>query len=193
METSFFAHETAIIDDGAVIGAGTRIWHFSHIMGGVQIGQECSIGQNVFIASGVTLGARTKVQNNVSIYTGVTTEADVFLGPSCVFTNVWNPRAHIQRKDEFRATHLGRGVTIGANATIVCGHTIGEYAFVGAGAVVTKDIRPYELLVGNPARVIGWMSRSGARLHFDKHDEAICPLSGEVYLLEDGIVFLKEN
>ena len=192
METSFFAHETAIIDDGAVIGAGTRIWHFSHIMGGVQIGQECSIGQNVFIASGVTLGDRTKVQNNVSIYTGVTTEADVFLGPSCVFTNVWNPRAHIQRKDEFRATHLGRGVTIGANATIVCGHTIGEYAFVGAGAVVTKDIRPYELLVGNPARVVGWMSRSGARLQF-KHQEAICPLSGEVYLVEDGIVFLKEN
>jgi hypothetical protein len=189
----YFAHATAVIDAGAVIGAGTHIWHFSHIMSGARIGANCNIGQNVVIAAGVVLGANCKIQNNVSLYTGVLCADNVFLGPSCVFTNVWNPRAAINRKDEYRKTLLGTGVTIGANATIICGHNIGEYAFIGAGAVVTREVLPYELIVGNPARRIGWMSRAGARLEFDTTGCAICPIDGTRYRLEDGVCTFVEE
>jgi len=182
----FYHHETAVIDEGCQIGKGTKIWHFSHLMPGCVLGEGCNIGQNVFIASGVILGNNVKVQNNVSIYTGVTCEDDVFLGPSMVFTNVINPRSAVNRKSEYLSTHVGKGATIGANATIVCGHDIGEYAFIGAGAVVTHDVPAFALLVGNPARQIGWMSAQGCRLHFDENNEATCEESGQKYILESS-------
>lgn len=180
------AHETAIIDEGCHIGTGTRIWHFSHIMSGCTIGEHCNIGQNVVISPQVIIGNHVKIQNNVSVYTGVVCEDEVFLGPSCVFTNVLNPRSAIPRKDQYRKTLVRKGATIGANATIVCGHTIGEYALVGAGAVVTKDVPPYALVVGNPSKQIGWVSRYGHRLVFDDKGMATCPESGEKYKLKDG-------
>lgn len=184
----YFAHETAIVDEGCQIGTGTKIWHFSHIMSGCTIGEGCNIGQNVVISPDVVLGNGCKVQNNVSIYTGVICEDDVFLGPSMVFTNVTNPRSAVNRKSEYRKTRVGRGATIGANATIVCGHDIGEYAFIGAGAVVTKTVKPYALVVGNPARQIGWMSEFGHQLEFNSEGVAVCPESGDRYLLENGEV-----
>lgn len=187
------AHETAVIDEGCRIGAGTRIWHFSHIMPDCVIGERCNIGQNVVISPGVVLGNNVKIQNNVSVYTGVVCEDDVFLGPSCVFTNVLNPRSAIPRKDQYRKTLVRRGATIGANATIVCGHTIGEYALIGAGAVVTKDVPPYALVVGNPSKQIGWVSEYGYRLRFDEKGEARCPESGERYLLKEGGVVKIDN
>lgn len=183
---AYQAHETAIVDPGCTIGDDTHIWHFSHIMAGCVIGPACNIGQNVVISPGVVLGRNVKVQNNVSVYTGVECEADVFLGPSCVFTNVLNPRSAVARKDQYRQTLVQRGATIGANATIVCGHTIGRYALIGAGAVVTKDIPPYALVVGNPSRQIGWVSEYGHRLEFDAVGEAVCPESGQRYRLTDG-------
>jgi len=188
MHADFFAHPTAVIDDGATIGNGTSIWHFTHIMKDSVIGNNCNIGQNVVIASGVVLGNNVKVQNNVSLYTGVTCDDDVFLGPSCVFTNVINPRSAIERKHQYMQTHVGKGATIGANATIVCGNNIGAYAFIGAGAVVTKNIAPYALVVGNPARQTGWMSAYGHRLKFDENGFATCQESGEKYQLVNNIV-----
>jgi UDP-2-acetamido-3-amino-2,3-dideoxy-glucuronate N-acetyltransferase len=185
---NYFAHPTAVIDPGASIGDGTKIWHFSHIMPGSVIGSNCTIGQNVMIGEGVILGDGVKVQNNVSLYSGVVCENDVFVGPSAVFTNVINPRSAISRKDEFRRTLVRRGATIGANATIICGNEIGEYAFIGAGAVLTHPALPYALLVGNPARPSGWMSEHGHALHFDGSDRAVCPESGQVYLLNDNQV-----
>lgn len=182
------SHETAVVDSGARIGAGTQIWHFSHIMNECVIGENCNIGQNVVVSPGVTLGNNVKVQNNVSIYTGVTCEDDVFLGPSMVFTNVTNPRSAINRRGQYAKTHVGKGATIGANATVVCGHDIGAYAFIGAGAVVTKTIAPYALVVGNPSKQIGWMSEFGHRLAFDAAGVAVCPESGERYKLEQGSV-----
>jgi len=192
MSADYFVHPTSVIDEGAVIGAGTHIWHFSHIMSGSTIGKNCNIGQNVFISSGVTLGNNVKVQNNVSLYTGVTCDDDVFLGPSCVFTNVINPRSAVVRKNEYRSTHVAKGATIGANATIVCGITIGEYAFIGAGAVVTKNILPYALVVGNPAKQIGWMSAHGHRLQFDENGFATCKENGEKYQFINNIVVKVE-
>lgn len=183
MGTSFFAHETAVIDTGCTIGEGTKIWHFSHIMSGCTIGDQCSIGQNVVISPEVRIGNRVKIQNNVSVYTGVICEDDVFLGPSAVFTNVINPRSAIVRKNEYQATLVKKGATIGANATIVCGITIGKYAFVGAGAVVTKVIPDYALVVGNPARQTGWMSEFGHKLKFNSEGIAVCPESQEQYRL----------
>lgn len=185
---AYQAHETAVIDPGCTIGEGTRIWHFSHIMPGCTIGRNCNIGQNVVISPEVVLGDNVKVQNNVSVYTGVTCADDVFLGPSCVFTNVINPRSAIPRKDQYRKTHIGKGASIGANATVVCGHTIGAYALVGAGAVVTRDIPPYALVVGNPSRQVGWVSEYGHRLVFNETGIAICPESSQRYLLKDGVV-----
>jgi len=182
------AHETAVIDDGCIIGAGTKIWHFSHIMSGCVIGKNCNIGQNVVVSPDVVLGDNVKVQNNVSIYTGVTCEDDVFLGPSMVFTNVVNPRSAVSRKDQYAKTHVGKGATIGANATIVCGHDIGKYAFIGAGAVVTKPVPDYALVVGNPSKQIGWMSEYGHRLEFDEQGMAVCPESKEKYKLESNKV-----
>lgn len=187
---NYFAHETAIIDEGCTIGSGTKIWHFSHIMQGCTIGEGCNIGQNVVVSPGVVLGRNVKVQNNVSVYTGVICEDDVFLGPSCVFTNVINPRSAVSRKNQYKSTRVGKGATIGANSTIVCGHDIGEYAFVGAGAVITKDIPDYALYVGNPAYQMGWMSRCGHKLEFDSQGYATCPESGENYCLKDGKVTL---
>ena len=184
----YFAHETAIVDEGCQIGNGTKIWHFSHIMSGCTIGEGCNIGQNVVISPDVVLGNGCKVQNNVSIYTGVICEDDVFLGPSMVFTNVTNPRSAVNRKSEYRKTVVGKGATIGANATIVCGHDIGAYAFIGAGAVVTKTIKPYALVVGNPARQIGWMSEFGHQLEFNSEGIAVCPESGERYRLANDEV-----
>ena len=181
----YFAHETAVIDEGANIGNGVKIWHFSHIMAGATIGEGCNIGQNVVVSPQVTLGRNVKVQNNVSIYTGVTCEDDVFLGPSMVFTNVINPRSAVNRKSEYKPTVVKRCASIGANATIVCGHTLGEFCFIGAGAVVTKDVKPYALMVGNPARQIGWMSQYGHRLEFDANGLAKCPESGDLYRLEN--------
>lgn len=189
MSSDFFAHETAIIDDGCTIGSGTKIWHFSHLMPDCVIGEGCNIGQNVVISSGVILGNNVKVQNNVSIYTGVTCDDDVFLGPSMVFTNVINPRSAINRKDQYLNTHVGKGATIGANATIVCGHNIGKYSFIGAGAVVTKEIPDYALVVGNPARQIGWMSEFGHRLNFDVQNRAICMESKMIYKKVNNQVF----
>ncbi|MDR2496125.1 MAG: N-acetyltransferase [Tannerellaceae bacterium] len=186
------AHETAIIDPGCTIGEGTRIWHFSHIMTGCRIGRNCNIGQNVVISPGVVLGDGVKVQNNVSVYTGVTCDDDVFLGPGCVFTNVSHPRSAIPRKDRYETTHVGKGATIGANATIVCGKKIGPYAFIGAGAVVTKDVPPYALVVGNPGRRTGWVGRCGYRLEFND-GTATCPESGERYRLSDGLVTLLDS
>ena len=188
MEKEYFAHETAVIDDGCKIGKGTKIWHFTHIMKGSEIGENCNIGQNVVISPGVKLGRNVKVQNNVSIYTGVTCEDDVFLGPSMVFTNVINPRSAIIRKEQYLATIVEKGASIGANSTIVCGNKIGTFAFIGAGAVVTKDVKPYSLVVGNPARQTGWMSEYGHKLIFDGNGIAICPESRERYKLEDGKV-----
>ena len=187
-DTGYFAHESAIIDDGCTIGCGTKIWHFSHIMSGCTIGRDCNIGQNVVVSPQVVLGNNVKVQNNVSVYTGVTCEDDVFLGPSVVFTNVINPRSAIARKDQYHPTVVKRGASIGANATIVCGHTIGQYALIGAGAVVTKDVKPYALVVGNPARQTGWVSEYGHKLKFDAQGIATCPESGKRYKLEDGEV-----
>jgi len=186
------AHETAIIDEGCRIGTGSKIWHFSHIMHGCVIGKNCNIGQNVVVSPEVVLGDNVKVQNNVSIYTGVTCEDDVFLGPSMVFTNVVNPRSAVSRKDQYRKTHVGKGATIGANATIVCGHDIGKYAFIGAGAVVTKHVADYALVVGNPSRQIGWMSEYGHRLQFDGTGTAICPESMEKYKMENNKVYKIE-
>ena len=180
-------HPTAVIDEGCTIGEGTRIWHFSHVMQGARVGKSCNIGQNVVISPGAIVGDRVKIQNNVSVYTGVTVEDDAFLGPSCVFTNVINPRSFISRKDEFRPTIVRRGASIGANATIVCGNEIGEYAMIGAGAVVTKDVPPYSLWVGNPARQAGWVSRAGHKLDFND-GMAVCPETGAHYRLTDGRV-----
>jgi UDP-2-acetamido-3-amino-2,3-dideoxy-glucuronate N-acetyltransferase len=187
-EKRYFAHETAVIDDGAEIGEGVKIWHFSHIMPNCKIGDGCNIGQNVVISPAVILGKNVKVQNNVSIYTGVICDDDVFLGPSMVFTNVINPRSAVNRKSEYLKTHVGRGASIGANATIVCGHDIGEFAFIGAGAVVTKNVPAYALVVGNPSKQIGWMSEYGHRLEFNENGEALCPESGEKYRLENSEV-----
>jgi UDP-2-acetamido-3-amino-2,3-dideoxy-glucuronate N-acetyltransferase len=185
---SYFAHETAVIDEGCEIGEGTKIWHFSHIMPNCTIGESCNIGQNVVVSPGVILGRNVKIQNNVSIYTGVICEDDVFLGPSMVFTNVTNPRSAVNRKAEYAKTVVRKGASIGANATIVCGHDIGKYAFIGAGAVVTKHVPDYALVVGNPARQMGWMSEYGERLNFDASGNATCPGSGDKYLLEEGTV-----
>lgn len=187
-ETAYFAHETAVVDAGCQIGAGTKIWHFSHIMPNCVIGEKCNIGQNVVISPEVVLGKNVKIQNNVSIYTGVTCDDDVFLGPSCVFTNVINPRSAVNRKAEYAKTHVGKGASIGANATIVCGHDIGPFAFIGAGAVVTKTVPAYALVVGNPARQMGWMSEYGHRLQFDENGLASCPESNEKYQLTNGKV-----
>ncbi len=187
-EKEYFAHETAVIDEGCEIGKGTKIWHFSHIMTGCKLGENCNIGQNVVVSPNVVLGKNVKVQNNVSIYTGVICEDDVFLGPSMVFTNVINPRSNVNRRGQYTRTVVRRGASIGANATIVCGHDIGEFAFIGAGAVVTKEVLPYALVVGNPARQIGWMSEYGHRLEFDENNLAECPESHEKYILENGRV-----
>lgn len=188
MDVKYFSHETAIVDENCQIGEGTKIWHFSHIMSGCIIGKNCNIGQNVVISPEVVLGNNVKVQNNVSVYTGVTCGDDVFLGPSCVFTNVTNPRSAVNRKSQYAKTHVGRGATIGANATIICGHDIGEYAFIGAGAVVTKNVPAYALLIGNPARQIGWMSEYGHRLRFDSEGIAECLERRDKYQLKDGKV-----
>ena len=184
--SNYFSHETAIIDANSSIGEGTKIWHFSHIMANCKIGNGCNIGQNVVISPEVELGNNVKVQNNVSIYTGVTCEDDVFLGPSMVFTNVINPRSHVNRRGQYAKTIVRKGASIGANATIVCGHEIGEFAFIGAGAVVTKEVLPYALVVGNPARQIGWMSKFGHKLIFDENGMANCPESGEKYQLNEN-------
>ncbi|MFM7233891.1 MAG: acyltransferase [Flavobacteriales bacterium] len=184
----YFAHPSAIIDEGCSIGNGTKIWHFTHIMPKCTIGEQCNIGQNVVISPEVVLGRNVKIQNNVSVYTGVTCDDDVFLGPSMVFTNVINPRSAVNRKSEYAKTHVGKGATIGANATIVCVHDIGAFAFIGAGAVVTKNIPAYSLWVGNPARQRGWMSEYGHQLSFDEQGLATCPESGDQYKLENGEV-----
>lgn len=184
----YFAHTSAFIDEGCEIGEGTKIWHFSHIMSNCRIGAKCNIGQNVMVSPGVILGNNVKVQNNVSIYTGVECADDVFLGPSMVFTNVINPRSAIKRQDEYRKTYVGKGASIGANATIVCGHDIGMYAFIGAGAVVTKTVPPYALVVGNPARQIGWVGEYGHRLAFDADGRAVCPESAQQYQLKENQV-----
>ena len=188
MEKEYFVHETAIVDEGCVIGIGTKIWHFSHIMNSCVIGNNCNIGQNVVVSPGVILGNNVKVQNNVSIYTGVICEDDVFLGPSMVFTNVINPRSAVNRKDQYARTIVKRGATIGANATIICGHDIGEYAFIGAGAVVTKHVPASALVIGNPAKQTGWMSEYGHKLKFDQDGIGVCPESNVKYLLKDGTV-----
>jgi len=185
---NYYAHETAVIDPGALIGEGSKIWHFCHIMPGAVIGADCNLGQNVFVANEVVLGNNVKVQNNVSIYAGVICEDDVFLGPSMVFTNVYNPRSAVNRKGEYLQTIVRQGATIGANATIVCGVEIGAFAFIGAGALVRKDVPPYALIVGNPGRHIGWMSEHGERLYFDTQGFTTCPGSGEQYQLQDGNV-----
>lgn len=183
----YYVHPTAVVDEGCEIAAGAKIWHFCHIMPGCKIGEDCNIGQNCVIFPEVVLGRNVKVQNNVSVYTGVTCDDDVFLGPSCVFTNVTNPRSAVNRRGQYSRTHVGKGATIGANATIVCGHDIGAYAFIGAGAVVTKDVPAYALVVGNPAKQTGWMSEHGHRLIF-KDGVATCKESGWAYRLEDGMV-----
>jgi UDP-2-acetamido-3-amino-2,3-dideoxy-glucuronate N-acetyltransferase len=185
---NFYAHETALVDEGCTIGEGTKIWHFSHIMANCTIGEKCNIGQNVVVSPDVVLGNNVKVQNNVSIYTGVSCDDDVFLGPSMVFTNVTNPRSAIDRRDQYAKTHVGKGASIGANATIVCGHDIGEYAFIGAGAVVTKTIAPYALVVGNPAKQLGWVGEYGHRLVFNDKGIALCPESQQQYKLENNTV-----
>ncbi len=185
---NYFSHPSAFIDPGCTIGAGTKIWHFAHIMAGAVIGENCNIGQNVVVSPGVVLGNNVKVQNNVSLYTGVVCEDDVFLGPSCVFTNVINPRSHVNRRNEYAKITVKLGASIGANATIVCGNDIGEYAFVGAGAVVTKTVEPYALVVGNPAIQIGWISEYGIRLHFDDSGHAVCAESGDKYELKNESV-----
>ena len=186
--TKYFVHESSYVDEGAVIGEGTKIWHFSHIMAKAEIGESCNIGQNVLVSDGVVLGKNVKIQNNVSLYTGVVCEDDVFLGPSMVFTNVTNPRSGVNRRGEYSKTTIKRGASIGANATIVCGHDIGAFAFIGAGAVVTKDIPNYALVVGNPAKQIGWMSEYGHRLDFDENGNAQCSESKQKYSLENNKV-----
>lgn len=188
METTYYAHPTAVIDEGCEIGDGTKIWHFSHIMPNCKIGKACNIGQNVVVSPEVVLGNNVKVQNNVSIYTGVICADDVFLGPSMVFTNVINPRSAVNRRSAYLKTHVGKGASIGANATIVCGHDIGEFAFIGAGAVVTKTVPAYALVVGNPARQTGWMSEYGHKLKFNEEGIAVCPESNEKYKLENNRV-----
>lgn len=184
----FFAHETAVIDNGCKIDSDTKIWHFSHIMSNCTIGKRCNIGQNCVISPDVILGNNVKIQNNVSVYTGVICEDDVFLGPSMVFTNVMNPRSAVNRRGQYDKTTVKKGASIGANSTIVCGNDIGEYAFIGAGAVVTKEVPNYALVVGNPAKQIGWMSEYGSRLKFNDSDEAICAESGEKYIIKKGEV-----
>lgn len=193
MDKEYFAHPTAVIDSGAQIGAGSKIWHFSHIMSKCIIGENCNFGQNVVVSPEVILGRNVKVQNNVSIYTGVTCEDDVFLGPSMVFTNVTNPRSAVNRRGSYEKTNVGKGASIGANATIVCGNDIGEYAFIGAGAVITKAIPAYALVVGNPGRQIGWMSQHGHRLIFNPEQKASCPESGWIYSLKEGSLRLEES
>jgi UDP-2-acetamido-3-amino-2,3-dideoxy-glucuronate N-acetyltransferase len=185
---NYFAHPTAVIDEGCEIGEGTKIWHFSHIMPNCKLGKNCNIGQNVVISPDVILGNNVKAQNNISIYTGVICDDDVFLGPSMVFTNVTNPRSAVNRKNQYAKTHVGKGASIGANSTIVCGHDIGKFAFIGAGAVVTKHVPDYALVIGNPARQAGWMSEFGHRLEFDKEGVATCPESGQKYKLENNKV-----
>ncbi|MEA1885803.1 MAG: acyltransferase [Bacteroidota bacterium] len=179
----YFAHETAVIDEGCKIGKGCRIWHFTHVMTGAELGEKCNLGQNVVISPGVILGNNVKVQNNVSVYTGVICEDDVFLGPSMVFTNIVNPRSAVVRRDQYVKTIVGKGATIGANATIICGNNIGEYAFIGAGAVLTREVKPYSLVIGNPAKHVGWMSEYGHRLEFNDDNIAVCPESGDKYRL----------
>jgi UDP-2-acetamido-3-amino-2,3-dideoxy-glucuronate N-acetyltransferase len=188
MSQDYYAHPTAIIDEGCHIGSGTKIWHFSHVMSNCTLGENCNLGQNVVISPQVVLGNNVKVQNNVSIYTGVVCDDDVFLGPSMVFTNVINPRSAVNRRDQYLKTHVGKGASIGANATIVCGHDIGEYAFIGAGAVVTKTVPAFALVIGNPARQTGWMSTFGHKLKFDEQGFAMCPESEERYQLQNGKV-----
>jgi UDP-2-acetamido-3-amino-2,3-dideoxy-glucuronate N-acetyltransferase len=188
VKENFYAHPTAVIDDGCIIGKGTKIWHFSHIMQNCRIGEGCNLGQNVVVSPEVVLGNNVKVQNNVSIYTGVQCEDDVFLGPSMVFTNVVNPRSAVNRKNQYARTLVKKGATIGANATIVCGHDIGRFAFIGAGAVVTKTVPDYALVIGNPARQTGWMSEFGHKLSFNENGYATCPESKEQYKLEKGVV-----
>jgi len=185
---NYFAHETAVIDEGCEIGNGTKIWHFSHIMSGCSIGECCNIGQNVVISPYVKLGRNVKIQNNVSVYTGVVCEDDVFLGPSMVFTNVINPRSHVSRKNEYAKTLVRKGASIGANATVVCGTEIGKYALIGAGAVVTKSVKPYALVIGNPARQTGWVSEYGHKLHFNEQGIAFCPETNQQYQLNEGEV-----
>ncbi|MCF8304709.1 MAG: N-acetyltransferase [Bacteroidales bacterium] len=189
MENEYFAHETAVIDEPCEIGKGCKIWHFSHIMKNSKLGEKCNIGQNVVVSPGVVLGNNVKVQNNVSIYTGVICEDDVFLGPSMVFTNITNPRSAVIRRDKYEETLVKKGASIGANSTIVSGHTLGEYCFIGAGAVITKDVKPYALVVGNPGKQIGWMSEYGHRLRFNTEGVAYCPESGEKYKLENNQVY----
>jgi UDP-2-acetamido-3-amino-2,3-dideoxy-glucuronate N-acetyltransferase len=184
----FFCHPTAVIDEDCSIGEGTKIWHFSHLLKGAVIGKNCVLGQNVMLGSKVVLGDNVHVQNNVSVYEGVTCEEDVFIGPSVVFTNVINPRSAISRKNEFRPTLIRKGATIGANATIICGIEIGSYAFIGAGAIITKTVLPYALVIGNPGRQTGWMSEQGYKLQFNDQQEAICPQSGQKYLLSNHTV-----
>jgi len=188
ISNSYYVHPSSVVDEGCEIGPGTKIWHFSHIMSGCKLGKNCNIGQNVVISPEVILGENVKVQNNVSLYTGVTCDDDVFLGPSCVFTNVVNPRSAVNRRGQYAKTHVGKGASIGANATIVCGHDIGAYAFIGAGAVVTKTIPDYGLVVGNPAKQIGWMSEYGIRLNFNNEGIAFCEESNEKYILENNQV-----
>lgn len=192
-DSGYQAHPSAIIDHSAQVGAGTKIWHFSHIMSGSVVGNSCNIGQNVVISPKVIIGNNVRIQNNVSVYEGVIVEDDAFLGPSAVFTNVINPRSQVSRKSEYKTTLVRKGATIGANATIVCGVELGEYAFIGAGAVVTKNIPPFALVVGNPARQIGWMSQFGCRLVFDEKGTATCPESGQVYRIENNTVKLTSN
>ena len=188
MEKGYFCHESAIVDPGAQIGNGTKIWHFTHVMGKSRLGEGCNLGQNVFVADDVVLGNNVKVQNNVSIYSGVICEDDVFLGPSMVFTNIKNPRSAIVRKGEYERTLVKKGASIGANATVVCGNEIGRYAFIAAGAVVTGKVPDYALMIGAPARQAGWMSEYGHRLHFNEAGEAVCPESGEKYVLDNNVV-----
>jgi len=187
-KNNYFSHETAVIDQGCSIGQGTKIWHFSHIMTNAVLGERCNLGQNVVVSPGVVLGNNVKVQNNVSIYTGVICEDDVFLGPSMVFTNILNPRSAIIRRDQYVETRVEKGASIGANATIVCGNTIGRFALIGAGSVVTKAVPAYALIVGNPGKQIGWVSEYGHRLHFDNKNDAICPESKEIYRIENNTV-----
>ena len=190
----YFSHETAVIDENVSIGEGTKIWHFSHVMSNATIGSNCNIGQNVVVSPDVVLGNNCKVQNNVSIYSGVTCDSDVFLGPSMVFTNVINPRSAVNRRGQYSKTHVGKGASIGANSTIVCGNDIGSYAFIGAGAVITKFVKPYALVVGNPAKQIGWMSRFGQRLQFDKDGLAQCSEGLDWYELKDEeVIFLGKK
>ncbi len=189
----YYAHPTAVIDEGSRIGKNTRIWHFSHVMPGAIIGEDCNIGQNVFIANGVIIGNGVKIQNNVSLYDGVIVEDDVFLGPSMVFTNVINPRSFIERKTEYLPTRICKGATIGANATIICGNTIGSYSFIGAGAVVTHNVDDFALVKGTPARQTGWVSRNGNKLDFNQENVAVCPESGQVYRLGNGKIYQTEE